>query len=408
MDPNMTPLETHSPDENRRATERSDVIQVSMNEGRHGGINRHKLHALAGAAATAAGNGLARFAYVPLFPAMVSAAWVSGSEAGTLGALTLSGAVIGTFTGRPLAGRLGVPATLNAGMLLAVLSLLACSWNGGFWWFAPWRLMAGVAGGFLMATAGPAAVSSVPHQHRGTVGGIVVAGVGIGIVLGALSVPLFLGYAGVAGAWAGLSGLVAILWIGAYRHWPAPAASAPVLSSSNIGWGLLNVYALHSAGMVPPMVYLADLAVRGHHYSLHVGALIWGAFGIFGVVGGLASGKWSSRFGNARILRMLLAVQVLSLVFCVLPLKSLIIPAAGLAGFAAVGISTVTLLLAREIAGEHAGLLWVRCTAGFAIVQAITGFAMAWMFAITGENHMAVFGVGAGLSLLACLFAKRL
>ena len=35
--------------------------------------------ALAGAAATFSGIGLARFAYVPLFPAMVGAGWISGA-----------------------------------------------------------------------------------------------------------------------------------------------------------------------------------------------------------------------------------------------------------------------------------------------------------------------------------------
>jgi len=43
--------------------------------------------ALAGAAAAAAGNGLARFAFVPLFPAMVAGGWVDGGQAGTLGSV---------------------------------------------------------------------------------------------------------------------------------------------------------------------------------------------------------------------------------------------------------------------------------------------------------------------------------
>ena len=38
--------------------------------------------AFAGAAATLSGIGLARFAYVPLFPVMVAAGWVSGAEGG--------------------------------------------------------------------------------------------------------------------------------------------------------------------------------------------------------------------------------------------------------------------------------------------------------------------------------------
>ena len=37
--------------------------------------------ALSGSAATCSGNGLARFAYVPLFPAMVASGWVDGGQA---------------------------------------------------------------------------------------------------------------------------------------------------------------------------------------------------------------------------------------------------------------------------------------------------------------------------------------
>ena len=35
--------------------------------------------ALSGAAATSVGIGLARFAFVPLFPALVTAGWVTGA-----------------------------------------------------------------------------------------------------------------------------------------------------------------------------------------------------------------------------------------------------------------------------------------------------------------------------------------
>ena len=84
--------------------------------------------ALAGAAATAAGNGLARFAYVPLFPAMVTAGWVDGGQAGTLGAAALLGYLIGTLAGRPVARRLGVPGLLDLGMALVVVALAACAW----------------------------------------------------------------------------------------------------------------------------------------------------------------------------------------------------------------------------------------------------------------------------------------
>ncbi|WP_198377415.1 YbfB/YjiJ family MFS transporter, partial [Neoroseomonas rubea] len=90
--------------------------------------------ALAGAAATCSGIGLARFAYVPLFPAMVAAGWVDGAEAGLLGALNLTGYLAGALLARALARRIGVPRALDAGMALAALAAACCAWNGGVAW----------------------------------------------------------------------------------------------------------------------------------------------------------------------------------------------------------------------------------------------------------------------------------
>lgn len=369
--------------------------------------DRHLLSALAGAAATASGNGLARFAYVPLFPAMIGAGWVDGGQAGALGAVTLLGSLLGTLAGRHSVERNDVPKLLNIGMLLLVLSLIACAWNAGLWWLVFWRCLAGVGGGLLMAIAGPATLTVVPSNRRGAAGGIVVAGVGLGIAGGAISVPAFLD-GGVAVAWSGLAGLVALLWALAYRHWPKTRLSRPPVGAPALGHLLVATYAIHSAGMVPPMVYLADLAARHHHMGIGAGALIWLVFGLAGVAGGVLAGRLVDRIGSRVTLQALLGAQVLALALCVQPLKALIVPAAGLAGFAAVGVSTVTLSLAQEIAREHAVALWIRCSAGFSVTQAIVGFLLAAAFAATAESHLVVFSVGLGLSLLAFVVARRL
>ena len=165
--------------------------------------------ALAGAAATLSGIGLARFAYVPLFPAMVAAGWVTGAEAGFLGAMNLAGYLIGVLGGRTLAGRLGTARALDAGMGLAALAFAACAWNAGLAWLAVWRLVAGLAGGILMALAGPAVQGAVAPAQRGTAGGIVIAGVGGGVIAASLAVPALLP-AGLSAAWLGLAVLVLV------------------------------------------------------------------------------------------------------------------------------------------------------------------------------------------------------
>ena len=171
--------------------------------------------AFAGAAATLSGIGLARFAYVPLFPAMVAAAWVTGAEGGFLGAVNLAGYLIGVLGGRTLAQRLGTARALDVGMGLAALAFAACAWNGGILWLAFWRTVAGLAGGCLMALAGPAVQGAVAPAQRGVAGGIVITGVGGGVILASLVVPTLLPV-GLSTTWLGLAVLVLGLW--AFAH----------------------------------------------------------------------------------------------------------------------------------------------------------------------------------------------
>ncbi|WP_052389454.1 YbfB/YjiJ family MFS transporter [Belnapia moabensis] len=355
-------------------------------------------YALAGAAATASGNGLARFAYVPLFPAMVTAGWVDGGQAGTLGAAALLGYLIGILGGRGIARRLGVPGLLDCGMGLVVLALAACAWNGGFGWFLAWRTLAGIGGGLLMALAGPATQASVVPERRGAAGGIVIAGVGLGIATGAVAVPVLLP-AGLPMAWLGLSALALALWAFAHPRWPRMLLTGEAAEAPPRARLLIATYGLHAAGMVPPMVYLADLAARGRGLGLGVGAAIWLVFGLVGVAGGILSGRVTDRIGGRCALAIWLAVQSVALALTLPPWPVLVLPAAAAAGFAAVGVTAVTLTVCREVAGTRATGLWVRCTAVFAVMQTVVGFGLAALFAATGESHLVVFAMGLGFSL---------
>jgi predicted MFS family arabinose efflux permease len=358
--------------------------------------------ALAGAAATCSGIGLARFAYVPLFPALVAAGWVDGAQAGLLGAVNLSGYLAGVLLARGVARAVSVPRALDAGMLLAVLAAACCAWNGGLAWLALWRGLAGIAGGVLMGLAGPAVQAVVAPGRRGLAGGIVLLGVGSGITVGALLVPVLAGH-DVVFAWLGLSGLTLALWVAARRFWPAPPPPLPRRDRAAVpaAVALVVAYALSGAGLVPPMVYLADLAARGHGLGIAAGGLTWVLFGAGAVSGSLAGGALADRLGGRRAMVAALALQVVALGCALLPGLGGLAATAVLSGIAAVAVTSVALAAARERAGAEAGVLWVRVTVGFAVAQAITGFAMAALFGATGESHAAIFGAGLALSVAA-------
>jgi predicted MFS family arabinose efflux permease len=362
--------------------------------------------AWAASGAILAGVGLARFAYVPLFPAMVASGWVDGGGAGLLGAGNFAGYLAGVLAGRSLAARIGVPRALDAGMGLALLAFAACAMGGGLLWLLAWRALAGVAGGLLMALAGPAVQASVPAAQRGAAGGIVMAGAGSGIMAAGLLVPLLLG-GGLELAWGGLAVAVGVVWVVARRAWPDPPALPPATVAEAVprAGRLLLAYALSGAGMVAPMVYLADLAVRGRGLPIAAAAAVWIAFGAGAVAGTLLGGRIAGRVGGRRALPAWMVAQVAALALALVPAWPALLLAGPLGGFAGVGATAVTLAAVREIAGGQAGVVWVRATAGYAVAQAGFGFALAALFDATGDSHAAVFGVGLALSLAALAVA---
>ena len=361
--------------------------------------------ALSGTAATCTGIGLARFAYVPLFPAMVAAGWVDGAEAGLLGALNLTGYLIGVGGARALARRIGVPRALDLGMAFAVLAFAACAWHGGLAWLGFWRCLAGVSGGMLMGLAGPSVQAVTPPERRGRAGGMVLFGVGGGITLGAVMVPLLL-QGGVAMAWLGLAAIALVLWVAMRPFWPRPPLSetAPE-GSAPPALGITLAYALSGAGLVPPMLYLSDLAARGRGLGVELGAGMWVLFGLGCIIGALLGGRAVERWGGRFAILVWMVIQSIALALALPRALWVLVPLGLVSGIAALGITTVALAAARERAGALAGVIWVRVTAGFAIAQAVSGFALAALFRATDESHAAVFAAGLVLSLAGLVVA---
>jgi len=360
--------------------------------------------AFAGAAATFSGIGLARFAYVPLFPAMVAAGWATGPEGGFLGATNLAGYLIGVLGGRGLAARLSTARALDAGMALVSLAFIACAWNGGVAWLALWRLVAGLAGGALMALAGPAVQGAVAPAQRGTGGGIVMMGVGGGVMAASLLIPSLLA-AGLSVTWLALGVLVIGLWILANPRWPrTPIAVAEITASRITGLALILIYGLAGAGMVPHMVYFVDYAVRGCNLDPHLAALMWLLFGIGAICGPLAGGRVADLWGAARTLKICLAIQLIAVALALSSSVTSLVISALLGGFAGLGITAIVLARARELAGPQAGILWVRATAIYALAQATTGFALVPLFAYTA-SYTVVFGTCVAVSMAALLIS---
>lgn len=365
---------------------------------------------LAGCSATLLGIGLQRFAYGPILPAMVEEGWLNEGPAGMLGAANLAGYLVGAFGAGMVARVLGVVLALRLSMLTAVAGFALCALNGGFFWFLPWRVLAGFTGGVLMVLAGPAVQMVVPADMRNLASGVVITGVGLGIIVSALLVPALLPF-GLSAAWLALALAAALLAALSWTIWPNVQAPPPAPRSGpplpEGGLMLLVVYGFAGFAGTTHMVFWPDFVARGLGLGTEAGGLAWLGYGAAAAVGGLAFGRLADWLGGGRAIAIAVAAQALSLALPLIwtgPL-ALLASTAG-AGVTVLGITALTLVRSRELGGEAAPRLWRLATATWGVTTAAAGFFLSWLLAMTG-SHMPMFMAGLASALIGFLLAVR-
>jgi len=356
--------------------------------------------------------GLARFAYTPLLPALVSDHWFSADSAAYLAAANLAGYLLGVVLAER-ASRILPPAVLLRGaMLLASLSLFACAVPGGFEWFFGWRLLSGVAGGVVMIMASSSILPHVPPHRRGFVSGAIFMGIGIGIALSGSLVPLLL-QQGVVNAWLGL-GVVAMVftaigwsgWLPLPEHLHPENAGRRHLPLAPLR-ALYLMYGLNAFALVPHMVFLVDFVSRGLGQGLAFGAEYWVIYGLGATVGPLLAGRAIDRWGARRTLMFALTTQ---LVFIAMPAiitsQVALIASSAVIGACTIGIVPLVLGQTREVLLHHPSAhmrTWRMATTSFALFQAAGAYGMSLLFDWSGGSYQLLFAVAAAAIAFAVI-----
>lgn len=368
--------------------------------------------ALAGLMATLLGLGLGRFAYTPMLPALVRDGWLAADPAAFLGAANLLGYLLGALLASPAADRRGAVPVLKAAMAATALSLAACAWNGGILWLSVWRVLSGAGGGMLIVLAAPTAVARLPVRAKNRAVAVVFSGIGLGVILAGSGVPVLVAAGGLSLTWLALAAVALLLTLAAWPLWPAP----PAESAAGQGGGreaagqaaqpsparhralmlFTLAYAGDGIGYVPHTLFLSDFVARGLGQGVAAGGFYWTLFGAGAAAGAVAAGVLARHLGFRRALVLVLAVKAAAVA---LPLLSTAGPALALSavvtGLATPGSVALASGVAVMLAGP-AGYVraWGRMTAVFAAAQAVGGYAMSALFAVTG-SHGPLFATGA-------------
>jgi MFS family permease len=384
-------------------------------------------YATAGLCASLVGIGVARFAYTPLIPALIAAKWFSPSDVIYLGAANLAGYLAGALLARPIAARIDAVAVLRAMMVVATLTCFACSVPVSFSWFFGWRFMAGLAGGVIMVLAASVVLPHTSPAKRGIVGGVIFAGVGLGVAASGTLVPLLL-QQGLWQSWYGLGILSGLLTLISWANWPkqtrvsnSEASDSKVANSnytnsshtlphskrhqSHAVRALLIEYGLNACALVPHMVFIVDFVARGLGQGIAAGSQYWIFYGLGAIVGPLLTGHLGDRAGFGPALRISFLVEAIAVLLPAISTSPafLIVSSVIIGGFTP-GIVPLVLgriheLLPHSAAQQRA--VWGQATISFALFQAAAAYGFSWLFAHSDGDYLLLFKLGGASVTLA-------
>jgi len=372
---------------------------------------------LSGLCATMIGNGIGRFAFIALMPALIQAGWLSKADASYLGVATLVGYVLGAAVTDFLASRFTNATLLRGSMLVCTSSFFACAIEGaGMPWFYVWRTAAGVCGAILMVLPAPVVLPRHSAAVRGRASGVVFSGIGLGAAVSGILVPLlvsgfgFVVLAGVTGAWLGMGGVCLVLTLLAWRHWPAEEkvapngavpAKAPLPKDIRLTVGLiLAAHGLNAVGYLTHTMFWVDYVVRELNMPLATGGFYWALFGLGAAIGPMLTGTLADAFGLKRCLIAGFMIKAFSAVLPVLSSSAAaLVVSSILMGIFTPGIvALVSAYTLDRVGAEHHRKAWGLATSSFAVAQAAGGAMMA--FAATRlHSYHALFSVSAAALL---------
>ena len=249
----------------------------------------------------------------------------------------------------------------------------------------------------LMAAA---VVARAPARSKGQVGGITFAGMGSGITLSSLLIPLLVKQ-GLVFTWTvlGLVAVAATLLVAWLMPEATIVASPPKRGAAKMNRAVLLLvmaYAGSALGFVPHMLFLSSFVAIGLQRGVAAGADVSAWLGVAAALGPVILGRVADRFGFLPTLALGYAVMAGAVAL-------LLVNDSGVAlDLSAIGVGAVALGAVMLAAGAIAGLVpperlaaeWGIATMAYAVMQALTAAGFSHLFHVT-DSFSLLFGIGA-------------
>ncbi len=354
--------------------------------------------------------GLSRFGFTPVIPLMQRDTGISEWHIAVLASANYTGYLIGAYTSRQPGIRQHTQTWLGIGLVLSILLLAAMplTMNAVLW--SVLRLLSG----FLSAILFVVASSITLGQGRTAWAGYLYSGVGIGIMLTGLLVPLFDTIGGWQAAWLGLavcgSLLGAVAWhtLAEKRAEPVPAVPAGTQGRfvRDRQWvALLISYSLEGIGYIITATFIVQM-IKAMPELSHIANQSWAVIGCAAIPSAYVWAQIARKTGIKQSLILAFALQAAGILIPVISQNQVsILVGAILFGGTFMGITSLTITLAHQLKPESSLQAIGELTTIYAVGQILGPIAAAYLQKHVHSLAPSLFAVGVLLLALLAVTA---
>jgi MFS family permease len=372
-------------------------------------------------------QGIARFGYTVVLPAMQKSLGMNNTMAGMLATSNLVGYLALSVIGGALATHFGPRRVIAIGVAVAGGGMLLTGTAGSFAEAALWRGLTGLGSGATIVSAMSITAAWFPPQRRGLAAGIVVGGASIGmIVIGPVAPQLMKAYG--EGGWrfcwyifGAVTLLIAVCAALFLRNAPGSADSAAASAKKGGGlqwgrvyrsapvWHLGIVYVAYGFSYIIYMTFFVKRLMADGGYSKEAAGNLFMTMGWCSIFCGMIWGAISDRLGRKHALLMVYLVHTVAFaLFALCPTPLGFTCSAVLFGLSAWSIPAIMAAACGDVLGPRmAPAAFGFITLFFGVGQAI-GPSVAGAMADASGSFVSPLLLASGVALVGALGAATL
>lgn len=311
---------------------------------------------IAGLCCLAIAMGIGRFAYTPLLPLMQEAEQFTSVLAGNLASLNYIGYLVGAVIAG-LAFKRSMK-RLNVFLVISILTtlLMGLTANVTVWMFL--RFVSGIASGLIFVFSTSIVLDELSKRGQTRLSGILYGGVGVGILLSGIVVPLLPSPAFWNLGWYVLGGICIVFFVFVligFRGLDGEVKVAVLQSNSQypkqkkLLQRLYISYGCEGFGYIICATFLISMITKADYFSWHP-ATVWAAVGVAAIPSCIIWAKLGNCLGDVIALRLAYVLQIIGVLMPIM-LKHDVIAIIGAALFGAtfMGITTLSITIGKEI-----------------------------------------------------------